>query len=190
MSDKNKASAFYIYSNPSMPNMIKFGFTESLDTVEKRSKELYTTGVPTPFFCEYASTVDNAPRVEAVLQRAFQDYRVNPDREFFYLESKIVIDIIKEIDNTYRTNNNLTNNEHDNLSDPCVEMNLNEGEIIYFHHNPDIQAEVVDENFVLINGEFISLVNLTYRLTKTTQSPLSFWEFDHQLLSSLIKVNN
>ena len=74
----------YILSNPAMPNYIKVGKTrgDSADEVRKRMRELYDTGVPRAFNCEYAAMVSNYERVEKALLYAFGNFRVNPDREF------------------------------------------------------------------------------------------------------------
>jgi hypothetical protein len=41
----------YILTNPSMPGLIKIGFTDD-DTVDYRITDLWTTGVPEPFKLE------------------------------------------------------------------------------------------------------------------------------------------
>jgi hypothetical protein len=46
----------YVFTNPSMKELIKIGRTEN---VEKRLKKLSSpTGVPEPFLCLYAGVVD------------------------------------------------------------------------------------------------------------------------------------
>ena len=42
----------YVLTNPAMPNMVKIGKTTR--DVELRLADLYSTGVPLPFECEYA----------------------------------------------------------------------------------------------------------------------------------------
>lgn len=53
--DNNKGIV-YVLTNSAMPGLVKIGMTtrESIDT---RMKELYSTGVPVPFDCEYACEV-------------------------------------------------------------------------------------------------------------------------------------
>lgn len=76
----------YILSNEAMPCCIKLGRTEGDSTkdVEGRMTELYTTGVPLPFKCEYAAVVENFDELEKELHGIFQDLRINPNREFFH----------------------------------------------------------------------------------------------------------
>lgn len=47
----------YLLTNPVMPGLVKIGMTAQED-IDKRMKELYTTGVPVPFECQYACKVD------------------------------------------------------------------------------------------------------------------------------------
>ena len=51
----------YILTNESMPDTIKVGITGNLD---RRIKELDTTGTPLPFECYYAVEVENAAAIE------------------------------------------------------------------------------------------------------------------------------
>lgn len=46
----------YVLSNEAMPGLVKIGRTNR-DDLEVRLRELYTTGVPLPFKCEYACKV-------------------------------------------------------------------------------------------------------------------------------------
>lgn len=41
----------YLLTNPMMPGLVKIGMTTQED-IDKRMKELYTTGVPVPFECK------------------------------------------------------------------------------------------------------------------------------------------
>lgn len=72
----------YIYclSNPSIPNLLKIGMTTR--TPEERAKELFTTGVATPFIIEFARKVSNPKNKEKDIHRILENYRV-PSREFF-----------------------------------------------------------------------------------------------------------
>ena len=72
----------YILTNPIMPGIIKIGKTTQED-VKVRMAQLYSTGVPVPFDCEYAAKVNNIDEVERALHTAFGPDRVNPKREFF-----------------------------------------------------------------------------------------------------------
>jgi hypothetical protein len=48
----------YLLTNPYMPGLVKIGMTKQED-LEKRMKELYTTGVPVAFECQFACRVNN-----------------------------------------------------------------------------------------------------------------------------------
>ena len=75
----------YVLTNPAIPRMVKIGKTRRGD-VAQRLRELYSTGVPVPFRCEVARSVDDYQKVEAALHTAVEPYRVNPKREFFEIE--------------------------------------------------------------------------------------------------------
>ncbi len=63
----------YVLTNPVMPGIVKIGMTERSD-IDKRLRELYTTGVPVPFECAYACKVDPADcaKIEKALHKAFE----------------------------------------------------------------------------------------------------------------------
>lgn len=84
----------YILTNPAMPNMVKIGITTHED-VKSRMSQIYSTGVPLPFVCEYAARVSNFEKVEKALHTAFGPDRVNPRREFFEIDASQAIAIIK-----------------------------------------------------------------------------------------------
>ena len=50
--------------------------------------------MPLPFDLEYAGLVDDPRRVERVLQHAFQQQRINPNREFFELHPDQAIGVL------------------------------------------------------------------------------------------------
>jgi hypothetical protein len=73
-----------------MPNLLKIGMTTR--TPEERVKELFTTGVPTPFKIEFAKKVCNPEQKEKTLHRLLEQYteRVSPRREFFRVSTEEV----------------------------------------------------------------------------------------------------
>ncbi len=107
--DANKTEAssddmgiVYVLTNPAMQDLVKIGMT-TRDDITKRLSELYTTGVPLPFECEYAVTVKDVSRVERALHLAFGRSRLNPNREFFEIEVervKAILDLLKVDDVT------------------------------------------------------------------------------------------
>ena len=52
----------YVLTNPAMPNIVKIGKTTR--NVELRLADLYSTGVPLPFECEYAAKVKDVDKTE------------------------------------------------------------------------------------------------------------------------------
>jgi hypothetical protein len=73
----------YCLSNESMPGILKVGMTER--TPEERIKELFTTGVPSPFKIEFAKKVKDPKSKEASLHILLEQYtdRIYTRREFF-----------------------------------------------------------------------------------------------------------
>jgi hypothetical protein len=91
----------YLLSNPAMPGIIKIGRTTNED-VKVRMQQLYQTGVPLPFECLYAATVNNIDDVEKALHIAFNPSRLNPKREFFEIDAMQAIAIIKIITRIFK----------------------------------------------------------------------------------------
>ena len=83
----------YVLTNPAMPRMVKIGRTGR--EIGARLSDLYTTGVPLPFECEYAARVKDQNEVESAFHLAFGPYRVNPRREFFNIEPEQAITLLK-----------------------------------------------------------------------------------------------
>jgi len=84
----------YVLTNPSMPGLVKIGFTSQGDTAS-RIAQLYSTGVPVPFTLEFACRVPNGVEVEHALHIAFSPNRINPRREFFRIEPDQAIAILR-----------------------------------------------------------------------------------------------
>jgi len=63
----------YIFTNESMPGLIKIGTT--ID-IKKRLKELDKTGIPTPFKLHYAIEVENYKQKEKYLHQGLSEHRV------------------------------------------------------------------------------------------------------------------
>jgi hypothetical protein len=83
----------YIVTNKAMPNLIKIGITQN--NIKSRLNSLSNTSVPYPFDCEYACEIDDYETVEKILHTAFQDFRVNPNREFFEMDKSRVIPLLE-----------------------------------------------------------------------------------------------
>ena len=84
----------YVLSNEAMPGLVKIGLTQRSE-LEVRLNELYSTGVPLPFTCEYACRVKDCKAVENALHIAFTKDRINPAREFFRTSVEYVKPILE-----------------------------------------------------------------------------------------------
>jgi len=96
MQEQNTSVIVYIITNEYYRSedgkpIIKIGFAggSTISDLEKRLKQLYSTGVPSEFICNYAIVVKNR-RVEKLLHDIFADYRINENREFFKISLKTV----------------------------------------------------------------------------------------------------
>ncbi len=91
---------YYLLTNRAMPGLVKIGQTNK--TVNQRIKALYSTGVPTPFVCQYAVEVpsNNKENYEKLMHDALDTLRYNPDREFFEIPVDDAISLMKMIPGT------------------------------------------------------------------------------------------
>ena len=80
----------YVLSNESMPGVFKVG--RSINGGATRAKQIYQTGVPTPFQIEFEILVNEPCDTEILIHEELAEYRVSPDREFFKHD---LIEIIK-----------------------------------------------------------------------------------------------
>ena len=90
----------YILSNPSFSGgQIKIGKTAKHPS--ERASELFTTGLPTPFYLEYTALVANHDDVELRVHSALSAYRPSNhesfSREFFTCGVPAAISVIREI---------------------------------------------------------------------------------------------
>lgn len=191
----------YILTNPIMPGIIKIGKTTQED-VKVRMAQLYTTGVPLPFECEYAAKVNNIDDVERALHTAFGPNRINPRREFFEIEAIQAITIIKllEIENV----SPLVEQEANIIDDAeidagkayaqkrpkmnFIEMGIPIGSELIFNNNGEI-ATVINEKTVRFRDEETSLTNAT-RLAlgegyAYNVAPGPYWRFNGRKLREI-----
>jgi hypothetical protein len=94
-----EAGYVYILTNPSFKeDWVKIGITSG--TVEKRMKELYSTGVPLAFE-KYASyETSKYVEVERFMHRSLSllaDNRINSNREFFRVKPQIALQYLMQI---------------------------------------------------------------------------------------------
>lgn len=86
----------YILSNESLKDL-KIGYTQN--SPYDRSFDLYTTGVPTPFFVEKFWFVEDAMLCEELIHTRLTRFRTNESREFFRVDlEKAVMAAMQSID--------------------------------------------------------------------------------------------
>lgn len=94
----SKAGWLYVITSPSLPNLTKIGCTRRLNP-SIRVKELSSSSLPEPFHAHCFVFSDDCFELESQIHQYFDKERVNPDREFFRIEPKEAIDVLKEIFN-------------------------------------------------------------------------------------------
>lgn len=94
----SKAGWLYVISSPSLPGLVKLGATRRLNPTI-RVKELSSSSLPEPFHAHCFVFSDDCFELENNIHKYFNKERVNPDREFFRIEPKEAIDVLKEIFN-------------------------------------------------------------------------------------------
>lgn len=189
----------YILTNECMPGLIKIGMT-SRKEMKSRMKELYTTGVPMPFECARACKVklEEMPKLEAALHKAFEPHRVNENREFFRISPNNVIPILNVIthlqdadvtsDVAEGLNSNLTDKDRIAVAKAkkkrpplnFMEMNIPEGEVLTFTEDPNVHCTIYSPRTVLFNGEETYLTAITTELLhkSTAVQPTPYWTYN------------
>ena len=94
----SKAGWLYVITSPSLPGLTKIGCTRRLNP-SIRIKELSSSSLPDPFHAHCFVFSDDCFELENNIHKYFDKERVNPDREFFRIEPKDAIDVLKEIFN-------------------------------------------------------------------------------------------
>lgn len=94
----SKAGWLYVISSPSLPGLVKLGCTRRLNPA-LRVRELSSSSLPEPYHAHCFVFSDDCFELENNIHKYFDKERVNPDREFFRIEPKEVIDVLKEIFN-------------------------------------------------------------------------------------------
>ena len=92
----SKAGWLYVITSPSLPGLTKIGCTRRLNP-SIRIKELSSSSLPEPFHAHCFVFSDNCFELENNIHKYFDKERVSPDREFFRIEPKDAIDVLKEI---------------------------------------------------------------------------------------------
>ena len=92
--EHSNAGWLYVISSPSLPNMVKIGCTRRLvPTI--RVKELSSSSLPYAFRTHGFVFSNNCFELETQMHHYFDNKRVAPDREFFYITPQQAIDVLK-----------------------------------------------------------------------------------------------
>lgn len=193
----------YLLTNPCMPGLVKIGMTTQED-IEKRMKELYTTGVPVPFECQFACKVNNkdCAKIEKALHTAFEPQRINKNREFFKInveQARAILELFHHTDVTEEVTEEIQNDltEDDKAASfkahthrpplNFFDMGMQKGDILQWRENPNITISVYSGRSVLYNGKEIAISALTrdLRNAKYYVAPGSYWLFNGKLLSDI-----
>lgn len=92
--EHSNAGWLYVISSPSLPNMCKVGCTRRLNPTI-RVKELSSSSLPYAFRTHGFVFSDNCFELETQMHHYFDDKRVAPDREFFYISPQEAISVLK-----------------------------------------------------------------------------------------------
>lgn len=222
MSDKQIVAdgIVYVLSNrgfwsPERPSddellpIIKIGHTTPAtpEALQKRMNGLYKTGVPLPFDLEYAKAVANPDAVEKTLHTIFKQSRVNPNREFFYVEIDSVVAALKpytgeeitlgsdetsdEVSQADIAARNKTKKVTSYKTISFVFMGISIGEELVSTIDPNKIAKVVSDTEVEYNGEIMSpakaATQVSYEKTRRWVSRGSFfnWKYRGERLEDL-----
>jgi len=187
----------YVLTNPSIPDIVKIGMTTDLTT---RMRSLYNSSVPVPFECYFACTVKNMSFVEKQLHDGFDDFRVNPKREFFRIDPERVVSILKMVmieDVTPK--DDIVDDEIDQRSldkEKKVRgrfnfdmINVPVGSILTFVKDPTITSVVIDKHKIEFEDEIHSLSSSTLKIVhrmgytwKQVSGP-TYWMYEGETLT-------
>lgn len=205
-SDTTDYGIVYLLKNEAMPGLIKIGKTSRHD-LEKRMKELYTTGVPLPFECVYACKVKLTcmDELEKALHAAFAPFRVNEGREFFRMSQSQAVPLLRLM--TTMNEGEVTDVVAAEIANDMVEsdkeaidksktkrpsldfmaMGLNVGSILTFVPDTSIHVTVESPKKIIYNGEVRSLSSVTHELlgTKWAVQPTPYWTVDGENLRDI-----
>jgi hypothetical protein len=194
----------YLLTNPVMPGLVKIGMTAQED-IDKRMKELYTTGVPVHFECQFACRVKKSDcvKIEKALHTAFEPQRINANREFFRIQveqAKAILELYHHTDVTEEVTDEIQNDLTDDDKVASIkaqqkrpalnfyEMGLHKGDILKWKDEPTITVTISSERKVNYENEEVSISALSAKLKGYNVkhiAPGSHWIFKDKLLSDI-----
>lgn len=194
----------YLLTNPVMPGLVKIGMTTRED-MDARMRELYSTGVPVPFECQFACRVKKTDcvKIEKALHTAFSPQRVNANREFFRInvgQAKAILELFHHTDVTEEVTDEIQNDLTDDDKAASAkaqphrpalnfyEMGMQKGDKLIWKDDPTISVTVISERKVSYNGEETSISSLSAQLKGYKSrhiAPGAHWLFNEKLLSDI-----
>lgn len=194
----------YLLTNPVMPGLVKIGMTTQKE-IEQRMKELYTTGVPLPFECQFACKVKkcDCAKIEKALHTAFEPQRINANREFFRInvsQAKAILELFHHEDVTTDVSDEIENDltPEDKAASikaqphrPALnfyEMGMQKGDVLVWKDDPSITVTITSDRKIDYEGEETSISSLSAQLKGYKSkhiSPTPHWLFKDRLLSDI-----
>ena len=192
----------YILTNQSMPDTIKIGITDDL---ESRMKQLDNTSTPLPFECYYAVEVEDAKAIEKKIHEGLDDKRIRQNREFFNAtaeQAKAILEIAEvmggknvtpteDIVETPQDKQALDTARKKRKSFNFDMINLKPGTILQFVKDNTITCEVYDNTKVKFRDKITSLSNAADIIMKemsydwaSVQGPI-WWSYNNKTMSEL-----
>ena len=190
--DKAKKGIIYILQNETVQGLIKIGFTNR--DVQKRVKELCTTGVAAPFTIYYACEVYNAEKEEDWVHDIFADRRPRANKEWFDVSPERVVVALKKValkDVTPKTLDNLSEKQQKKIekgNNRRANFDFNKYDIPVgselFFRDAEKTAVVYEDNKVKFDGKIMShseaariMLGVDYRVNGCL-----YWQFDDEIL--------
>lgn len=190
----------YALTNPTMPNLVKIGKTESPDP-QLRMDQLYNTSVPLPFELVRAVRVKDGVAVEKKIHAVFSSSRINPSREFFEVsveQVQALFDLFVMFGNedvsgdtravdvgSKRAADSFKKRRRPNLN--FREMGIPVGAKLQFYDNETVTVEVVDDRKVRMGDEEMFLTRATQKVlgTESSVTPAPKWRYEGRSLSDV-----
>ena len=187
----------YVLTNPSMPDIVKIGMTDNLPA---RMRSLYSSSTPVPFECYFACTVADMRFVEKSIHNGFDDFRINPRREFFRVDPERVVSILKMVMiDDVTPKDDIVDDETDQRSldnERKIRNRFNfdmvqvpAGAILTFIKDSNITATVVDKTKVEFEGEVQSLTSSALKIIHrmgyewSKVSGPQYWSYEGETLT-------
>ncbi len=187
-----------------MPGLVKIGMTTQKE-IDQRMKELYTTGVPLPFECQFACKVkkSDCAKIEKALHTAFEPQRINANREFFRInvgQAKAILELFHHEDVTSDVSNEIENDLTPEDKAATIkaqvkrpplnfhEMGMQDGDVLVWRDDPKITVTIISDRKIRYEGEETSLSALSAQLKgyKTKHiAPGAHWLYKDRLLNEI-----